>query len=47
MLRSAPAGFFDVRRVNTRVNRPDVDDPALLEPVENHERELKLEPDEG
>jgi len=47
MLRSAPAGFFDVRRVSTRVNRPDVDDPALLEPVENHERELKLEPDEG
>lgn len=26
-------GSFDVREVSTRVNRPDVDDPGLIEPV--------------
>jgi putative SOS response-associated peptidase YedK len=35
LLRPAPDGSFDVRRVSTRVNRPDDDDAELIEPVES------------
>lgn len=34
MLGSAPDGSFELRRVSTRVNRPDDDDPGLVEAVE-------------
>lgn len=34
VLRSAPDGSLQLRRVSTRVNRPDDDDPELLEPVD-------------
>lgn len=34
MLEPASDGTFDVRRVSTRVNRPDDDDPGLIEPVD-------------
>lgn len=34
VLRSAPDGSLELRRVSTRVNRPDDDDPELLEPVD-------------
>lgn len=34
MLERAFDGTLDVRRVSTRVNRPDDDDPGLIEPVD-------------
>lgn len=34
LLRPAAEGAFELRRVSTRVNRPDDDDPGLIEAVE-------------
>lgn len=37
MLGPVPDGTLELRRVSTRVNRPDDDDPGLLEPVSEEE----------